>query len=78
MSKTITNKKKGGAKKILAIVAAILAVVIVGGVVLTYNIVDSGFIQRNKVAVSSENYEVTSAMMTWLNIPAACLTACYP
>jgi len=65
MSKTITNKKKGGAKKILAIVAAILAVVIVGGVVLTYNIVDSGFIQRNKVAVSSENYEVTSAMMTY-------------
>ena len=65
MSKTITNKKKGGAKKALAIVAAILAVVIVGGVVLTYNIIDSGFIQRNQVAVSSENYEVTSAMMTY-------------
>ncbi len=65
MSKTITNKKKGGAKNVIAVVAVILAFVIVGGLVVAYNVVESGFIQRNSVAMSSENFEVSSAMMSY-------------
>ncbi len=66
MSKRITNVKKGGGvKKILGIVAAVLVAVIVIGVVCVYSIVDSGFIQRHQVAMETENYKVTTAMMNY-------------
>ncbi|MBE6588168.1 MAG: hypothetical protein E7647_07125 [Ruminococcaceae bacterium] len=65
MSKRITNVKKGGAKKVIAIVAAVLALVLVVGVVAVYNVIDSGFVQRNQVAMKSDNYEVSSAMMSY-------------
>ncbi len=65
MSKRITNVKKGGAKKALAVVAAVLALVIVIGVVAVYNVIDSGFIQRNQVAMKSDNYEISTAMMNY-------------
>lgn len=66
MSKRITNvKKSGAAKKALGIIAAILAFVIVGGVVASYSVINSGIIERNQVAMKSENYEVSSAMMNY-------------
>ncbi len=66
MSKKITNVKKGGgAKKILGTIAVILVAVIVIGVVSLYSIVDSGFIQRHQVAMETENYKVTTAMMNY-------------
>lgn len=66
MSKRITNVKKGGgAKKVLGAIAAILVAVIVIGVVSLYSIVDSGFIQRHQVAMETENYKVTTAMMNY-------------
>lgn len=66
MSKRITNVKKGGgAKKVLGAIAAVLVAVIVIGVVSLYSIVDSGFIQRHQVAMETENYKVTTAMMNY-------------
>ena len=66
MSKRITNVKKGGGvKKVLGIIAAVLVAVIVIGVVSLYSIVDSGFIQRHQVAMETENYKVTTAMMNY-------------
>lgn len=65
MSKRITNTKKGGAKKVIATIAAILVVALVVGVVAVYNVIDSGLVQRNQVAMKSDNYEVSSAMMSY-------------
>ena len=66
MSKRITNTKKGGgAKKAIAIIAAALVVALVVGIVAVYNVIDSGFVQRNQVAMKSDNYEVSSAMMSY-------------
>ena len=66
MSKRITNVKKGGGvKKVLGAIAAILVAVIVIGVVSLYSIIDSGFIQRHQVAMETENYKVSTAMMNY-------------
>ncbi len=67
MSKTYhqKNAKKNSAGKILGIIAAVLAVVIVLGTIIVYNVLNSGIIERNTVAVKTENYEVTSAMLTY-------------
>ena len=65
MSKRITNVKKGGAKKTLGWIAIVLALVIVVGVVCVYNYVDSGAMERKQVAMKSENFEITSAMMNY-------------
>ena len=66
MSKRITNvKKSGSGKKALGIVAAILVIVLVGGIVASYSIINSGIIERNQIAMKSENYEISSAMMNY-------------
>ena len=67
MSKRITNVKSGksSAKKILSIIAVVLAFVIVVGSVSVFAMIDNGFVQRHTVAMSSENYEVSSAMMNY-------------
>lgn len=66
MSKRITNVKKGpSTKSVLGAIAAVLAILLVAGVVVVYNVIDSGFIQRHQVAMKSDNYEVTSAMMNY-------------
>ncbi len=66
MSKRITNTKKGGgAKKVISIIAAVLVVALVVGIVAVYNVIDSGLVQRNQVAMKSDNYEVSSAMMSY-------------
>ncbi len=67
MSKTYyqKNAKKGGVGKILGIIAAVLAVVIVLGTIVVYNVLNSGIIERNTVAIKTENYEISSAMLTY-------------
>ncbi|MBQ4066896.1 MAG: hypothetical protein IJD22_04530 [Clostridia bacterium] len=66
MSKRITNVKSGkGGKKALAIIAIALVVIIVGGIVAAFSIADSGMIQRNQIAMKSENYEISAAMMSY-------------
>lgn len=66
MSKRITNVKSNtSAKKILAVVAVVLVAALIVGVVAVYNIIDSGFAMRHQVAMKSENYEISSAMMNY-------------
>lgn len=60
------NEKKSVARKVISIIAAVLAVLIVAGTLISYNIATSGFVQRNTVALESENYEVSGAMITYL------------
>lgn len=66
MSKKTQNKSANKTKKILSVVAWILAAVIVLGVVGVYSYVNSGAVARNTVAAKTENYKVTTAMMTYL------------
>ncbi len=66
MSKRITNVKSSKSpKKILAIVAVALVAALIVGVVSIYSLNESGFFHRTKVAMKSENYTVTSAMMNY-------------
>ena len=57
--------KKSTAKKVIAIIAAVLAVVIVAGVLVIYQVYDSGYIQKHTTALESENYTISSAMLTY-------------
>lgn len=63
MSKKTTKKRS--AKSVLSAIAIVLVLVIIVGVVAIYSIADSGFVQRNQVAMKSDNYEVSSAMMNY-------------
>jgi len=66
MSKRITNvKKAANPKKILAIVAVALVAVLMVGVVTVYTLSENGFFHRTKVAMKSDNYTVSSAMMNY-------------
>ena len=66
MSKKTQVKSANKTKKILSVVAWILVAVIVLGVVGVYSYVNSGAVARNTVAAKTENYKVTTAMMTYL------------
>ncbi|MBQ7835651.1 MAG: hypothetical protein IJ389_00155 [Clostridia bacterium] len=66
MNKRTQKKSANKTKKILAAVAWILAAVIVLGVVGVYSYVNSGAVARNTVAAKTENFKVTTAMMTYL------------
>ena len=65
MAKKPTGKNEKKGLRILKIVAFILALVIVLGVFIAYKVADSGIIQRNVVAAESENYKVTTPMLTY-------------
>ena len=66
MSKRITNVKSGGGvKKVLSIIAVVLAFVLVTGFVSLFAAFDSGVVERHQVAMETENYKVTSAMMNY-------------
>lgn len=60
------TEKKGTVRKVISVIAAVLAVLIVAGVLISYNIATSGFVQRHTAAVESDNYSVSGAMMTYL------------
>ncbi|MBR6676408.1 MAG: hypothetical protein IKL24_03650 [Clostridia bacterium] len=66
MSKRITNVKGSKSpKKILAIVAVALVAALIVGVVSIYSLNESGVFHRTKVAMKSEHYTVSSAMMNY-------------
>lgn len=58
------NKSKSG-KLALQIICAVLAVVIVGGLVIYGKVVNNGYFLRRTVALSSENYEISNAEMSY-------------
>ena len=67
MSKKLSKKdeKQKTVRKVIGIIAAVLAVAIVAGVLIIYNIYDSGFIQKKTTALETENYKISSAMLTY-------------
>ena len=67
MSKKFGKKdeKQKTVRKVIGIIAAVLAVAIVAGVLIIYNIYDSGFIQKKTTALETENYKISSAMLTY-------------
>ncbi len=60
------NEKKSAVRKVLGIIAAVLAILIVAGVLISYNLATSGFVQRSTTAMESENYKLSGASMTYL------------
>lgn len=67
MSKKLSKKDdtRKTVRKVIGIIAAVLAVAIVAGVLIIYNIYDSGFVQKRTTALETENYKISSAMLTY-------------
>lgn len=65
MASNTYTAKGGKGKKILGIVAGILIAAIILGLFVFAKLSNSGFFLRHTVSVSSENYEVNNAMMSY-------------
>ena len=58
-------KKQGSKKTVISVICMVLVIALFGGVIIFNKVADSGYFYRNTVSVSSENFEVNNAMLSY-------------